>query len=187
MNAPKKNTEIISSLLNGHTPADASECESLRRILTLVSSAKNPFSRDEFHPGHLTAAAFVLNPTWDRVMLIFHAKLHLWLQPGGHFEPGESDPSVAAAREVLEETALQTRWPGEAPRLLDVDVHPIPAWKHEPPHSHFDLRMLLIADPNDAIIGEGVKEARWFGPDDFPSLNLDPGIRRALKKVKLHP
>src|SRR6185295_13963414 len=101
-----------------------------------------------------------------------------------HFEPGEYDPSVAAAREVLEETGMKTSWPGARPLLLDVDVHEIPARKNEPAHGHFDLRMLLIADegelnPNDVV------EARWCEPREFESLKLDPGTVRALKKCGL--
>src|SRR5438046_1868713 len=133
---------LISTLLQNHIPADEREADSLGRIKRLLKDAPNPFSREHYVPGHLTAAGIVLDASRTRTMLIFHAKLKLWLQPGGHFEPGETDPSIAAAREVLEETNLRTHWPGTSPVLLDVDVHPIPARKHEPVHEHFDLRML---------------------------------------------
>jgi 8-oxo-dGTP pyrophosphatase MutT (NUDIX family) len=178
----------VAQFLQTHTPADASERLSLQRIRELIASAANPFSRDHFVPGHLTASAIVLDPPRTRTMLIFHEKLQRWLQPGGHFEPGETDPSVAAAREVLEETGLKTCWPGPRPQLLDVDVHQIPARKSDPEHGHFDLRMLLIADPDTfekAVAGDGVMAARWVSPAEFSGLDLDPGLQRALKKLKL--
>jgi 8-oxo-dGTP pyrophosphatase MutT (NUDIX family) len=173
----------VKQLLSIHKTADASEADSLRRINALVANATEPFSRMHFVPGHLTASAIVVDPPRARALLIFHSKLSMWLQPGGHFEPGESDPSVAAAREVLEETGLQTRWPGNAPLLLDVDVHTIPARKNDPEHCHFDLRMLLIAEGEPQALD--VVEARWVAPAEFPALKLDPGLQRALRKVPL--
>src|SRR5437016_10723464 len=93
--------KIIRALLEQHIPKDASESDSLRRIQTLLAGEDDPFSRHNYIPGHLTASGIVLNADRSRTLLIFHAKLQRWLQPGGHFEPGECDPSATAAREVL--------------------------------------------------------------------------------------
>lgn len=175
--------DIIRSLLQNHHPADDREADSLARILELIATAGGPFSRQHYVPGHLTASAIVIDSKRESTLLIFHDKLKRWLQPGGHFEPGENDPSIAAAREVLEETGLATVWSGTAPVLLDVDVHAIPERKSEPAHEHFDLRMLLVADSKAARAGDGVSQARWAAPDEWHSLDLDPGIRRALGKV----
>jgi len=178
-----KPTSTISALIDEHVPADASETDALRRIKELVVSATEPFSRDQYVPGHLTASAIIFDDAREHVMLIFHQKLQLWLQPGGHFEPGETDPNVAAAREVLEETGLTCRWPGGAPALHDVDVHLIPARKTEPQHSHFDLRMLLISARVPGTAGDGVSAARWFRREAALAMNLDPGLVRALRKI----
>jgi 8-oxo-dGTP pyrophosphatase MutT (NUDIX family) len=172
---------LIEKMLATHQAADASETDSLRRIRELCSTASAPFSRDHFVPGHLTASAIVVDPSRTQVVLILHAKLHMWLQPGGHFEPGENDPSVAAAREVLEETGLKTRWPGDAPLLLDVDVHTIPARKNDPQHNHFDLRMLLVAEGQPQAAE--VVAARWVKPAEFGPMKLDRGLQRALAKI----
>ena len=172
-------------MIQAHTPGDESEADSLRRIADLAATVGAPFSRDNYVPGHLTASAIVLDPKREYAVLIFHTKLNRWLQPGGHFEPGENDPSVAAAREVLEETGLAARWPGPEPILLDVDVHQIPARKTEPAHFHFDLRMLLIADRNEMQAGEGTSDARWVDGTEARQMDLDLGLVRALRKVKL--
>ncbi|HLX63703.1 MAG TPA: NUDIX domain-containing protein [Planctomycetota bacterium] len=176
--------DIVRTFLSSHNPVDTAESGSLRRIGELVAGGGNPFSRAHYVPGHLTASGIVLNPQRTKTLLIFHTKLQRWLQPGGHFEPGENDPSVAAAREVHEETGMPTRWPGAEPVLLDVDVHVIPARKDEPAHEHFDLRMFLIAEEGQVNPNE-VREAGWFEPRFFPELKLDPGTIRALKKVGL--
>ena len=176
--------EIVRSFLAAHQPADASETDSLRRINDLVATGDAPFSRAHYVPGHLTASAIVLDESREHVLLIFHNKLHLWLQPGGHFDAGECDPSIAAAREVLEETGLTARWPGPVPRLHDVDVHSIPARKTEPQHFHFDLRMFMLSPRLPVAPGDdGVAAARWVGRDEAFAMNLDPGLQRALRKI----
>lgn len=43
-----------------------------------------------------------------KVLLIKHKKLGLWLNPGGHIEPGEL-PHQAAEREFFEETGVRVR------------------------------------------------------------------------------
>ncbi|MCW8130879.1 MAG: NUDIX domain-containing protein [Planctomycetota bacterium] len=176
-------TEKIARLLAAHVPADAREAESLRKIQALVATASAPFSREHFVPGHLTASGMVFNAARTKTLLIFHGKLHRWLQPGGHFEPGEDDPGVASMREVREETLLEPRHPDGGPVLLDVDVHLIPARKTDPAHEHHDLRMLLIGDEGKHAIGDGVKDAQWFTREECAAMDLDPGLVRGLKKV----
>jgi 8-oxo-dGTP pyrophosphatase MutT (NUDIX family) len=54
----------------------------------------------------LTASALLIHQ--NKVLLIKHKKLNLWLGPGGHIDEGES-PHQAAEREFLEETGLQVQ------------------------------------------------------------------------------
>ena len=125
----------------------------------------------------------------DRVLLLHHRKLRRWLQPGGHAEPGERDGEAVALREAREETGIEgLDLHPSAPRPLDVDVHPIPARGDEPAHRHLDLRYLVVA-PDDAILRRLASEARalrWFGWTELESLDLDPGLRRALRAARAH-
>lgn len=54
----------------------------------------------------LTSAAFLVHA--QRVLLVKHKKLGIWLVPGGHFEKAEL-PHVVAERECLEESGLKVQ------------------------------------------------------------------------------
>jgi 8-oxo-dGTP pyrophosphatase MutT (NUDIX family) len=124
------------------------------------------------------------------VLLLHHRKLGRWLQPGGHAEPGERDGEAVALREAREETGLDgLLLHPSAPRPLDVDVHPIPARPDEPAHLHLDLRYLAVA-PTGAALRRRAAEARalrWFTWDELAPLDLDPGLRRALRAAQAQP
>ncbi len=53
-----------------------------------------------------TAAGILIND--DKVLLVKHKKLGIWLNPGGHIEPNEL-PHLAAEREFFEETGVKVR------------------------------------------------------------------------------
>lgn len=134
--------------------------EHLRAMLSLLEAPFSALSRDCFEPGHFTASAFVLSPDRKNLLLIRHAKLGIWLQPGGHIESADLDTLAAARREVQEETGLKRV---EVLReVFDVDVHRIPAWKETPAHQHFDIRVLLVAQEIEIEAGDDAAEARWF-------------------------
>jgi 8-oxo-dGTP pyrophosphatase MutT (NUDIX family) len=102
---------------------------------------------------HITASTWIVNPSRDKVLLTHHAKLNIWVQLGGHTDPGE-DWTEAALREAREEsglTALRLAQPG----LFDLDIHEIPARADTPAHEHYDLRFLVEADDEEAFTVSG--------------------------------
>ena len=56
----------------------------------------------------------------DKVLIIHHKRLGVWLPPGGELHAGET-PLEAAARELAEETGLTGRFP----RTSDIDGVPL--------------------------------------------------------------
>ena len=153
-------------------------------MLALSQSAE-PFSRSQFEPGHFTASAFVLNPEKTSILLIFHEKLQMWLQPGGHIEPGDHSLESAARRELLEETGVQVGAPHQlSPGILAIDIHDIPARKSEPEHKHFDVRYLYLAQNRKIRAASDALDARWVEFSEISKLKTDTSVLNTLNKIQ---
>lgn len=153
------------------------------RMLDLLASAIDPFSREHYAPGHFTASAFVCSRDGSGILLIHHAKLGRWLQPGGHVEPTDSDLLAAARREVAEETSL-TELELRTPGIFDLDVHEIPARGASPRHEHFDVRFAFVSKTLEHQAASDALAARWVRWADVPALESDASVMRAVTQLQ---
>jgi 8-oxo-dGTP pyrophosphatase MutT (NUDIX family) len=172
--------------LEGHPSADAREASDLATICAFVRARADPFARSHLD-AHLTGSAFVVSSDGQRVLLVHHRRLDLWLQPGGHGEPGERLGEEVALREAREETGIATlALHPTAPRPLDVDVHRIPERKGVPAHDHLDLRYLVVAPPGVRIRHDldEAHDARWFTWEDLDAMPTDHPFRRMAAKAR---
>jgi 8-oxo-dGTP pyrophosphatase MutT (NUDIX family) len=162
---------------------DERAMNSAERMVGLLRDAAAPFSREHYDPGHVTASAVVLSPESGSVVLVFHERLERWLQPGGHIEPGDRTLAGAARREVQEETGLDVLL--DAPCLVGLDVHEIPATQDEPAHLHYDLMFCFTAA--DTTITGGDSRAAWCGVGQLREYGVDGpllrGVERALRST----
>lgn len=154
----------LQSALSQYQPDDPLECQHLARVNEFAARTAAPFYRDTL-VGHITTSCVLTDLTQNYFLLIWHAKLQRWLQPGGHCEPTDDTLQSSALRELLEETGLsaaQVRLVSE--RIFDIDVHAIPARGREPEHWHYDLRfhfgLVPAANMNsDNVNGANMNEA----------------------------
>lgn len=153
-------------------PVDEREQASIERFAAEVGRLEHPFD-EHADPVHITASALIVGPRG--IVLHRHKRLGIWLQPGGHIDPGEL-PWDGAVREAIEETGLPARLPtGDRPSLAHVDVHPGPRG-----HTHLDLRYVVDADDADPAppVGES-QDVAWFGWDEARAV-ADPGLAGIL-------
>lgn len=182
----------LEAILSRHHASEAREENDRMAMMAFARAHRDPFDR-AIPEGHFTGSGLVMSPDGSAVLLLHHHKLHRWLQPGGHGEPGEAQGETVASREVAEETGLVPKLHPTAPRPFDVDIHKIPAGKNDPEHEHLDLRYLFIADPVEPLRSEGAEESgaeekepglRWFDVDEALDLELDPGLKRMIRKAR---
>ncbi|MCY3850534.1 MAG: NUDIX hydrolase [Acidimicrobiaceae bacterium] len=159
-------------------PLDSPEVRETRDSMrSLLNERPAPLDRRE-RPGHFTASAVVVAAELDRVLLLHHAKLRIWVQPGGHAD-GNSNLMAVALREATEETGISGLkiWP----QAIDLDIHRV-----DPPledaHLHYDVRFLVLAPQSPVLNANHESTAqRWVSPDDFSSLGVDDGLRRLTR------
>ncbi len=70
------------------------------------------------------------------------------------------------------------------PRVLDLDIHAIPARGAEPEHLHLDTRFLVIA-PRGAVelVSDESHALAWVAPNDLARLEADASVRRLFRIV----
>lgn len=149
--------QAVRDSVAARRPVDGREARSRHRFLVALGRLPRPFD-EAADPTHVTGSALVIGPRG--VLLHLHKRLEMWLQPGGHLEPGET-PWAAARREAEEETGLDLAWPDpeRVPRLAHLDVH-----DGGRGHTHLDLRYLLAVDGDDEPRPPAYEsqEVRWF-------------------------
>jgi 8-oxo-dGTP pyrophosphatase MutT (NUDIX family) len=143
-------------------------------------------------------SAFVVNQ--ERVLLVKHKKLGVWLPVGGHIELNE-DPEMALFREIEEECGITAK---DLVVLSDkpigiktakakflyrpnyMDIHVI-----EGKHKHVALNYFLVSEIEDIKLAEKEHdEIGWFPAKDWVKLNLYPEINyyanKAVEKAKIY-
>ena len=171
-------------------PIDGDERRSIERFAAevdrLIAAGVDPFDIDA-DAVHITGSAIVVGTRG--VVLLRHRRLEMWIQPGGHVDPGET-PWDAALREAAEETGLPVSFvtgtgemvgAGEVvPRLVHVDVH-----AGGRGHTHLDLRYLLAAPDLDPAPPEGESpDVAWFGWPDAIDRADDPRLTSLLQHLR---
>lgn len=140
---------------------------------------------------HFTSSALIVEN--NRVLLVYHKKLGVWLYPGGHIEKNEN-PDEALIREVKEETGLDIEIISNKDDTLSDKKRDISSL-HIPyailcelvgDHYHNDLIYLCeIKNKSKKQLKYDPKESDnigFFGLDEIKNLKLFDNFRILLNK-----
>jgi 8-oxo-dGTP diphosphatase len=132
-----------------------------------------------------TVSALIVNA--NKILLIKHKKLNMWLPIGGHIELYEN-PEEALIREIKEETGLSEAdyeiladRPGvpdpECQTLLTprfLNIHDI-----KPPHRHVGMSYVVKAKSDAFALSDEHSDFGWFKLEELDL--LQPPLRPAIR------
>jgi len=174
----------VLALLHQHQTEFEEELAFLAQTISFVMQQDAFWQRSTLE-GHLTGSAWVCSADGGAVLLLHHAKLDRWLQPGGHVDAEDSSLVETARREAMEECGMKVL-ELYSPGIFDLDVHEIPARGAEPAHFHYDLRFLFHV-PEGTQIERNLLETKaiaWLNLEELCSASTPMSLRRmALKSL----
>jgi len=172
-------SQLISELRSYQT-SFVEEQKFVPLFLTLLES-DDAFQRTHL-PGHITGSSWIINSDTTKVLLVHHAKLNRWLQPGGHAD-GDDNVMRVALREAEEETGVKN-FSVLNKEIFDLDIHIIPDRKDFPQHLHYDIRYLIQAnDADEVIVSEESHDVKWISLDELEHYNNETSILRLKQKL----
>jgi len=168
-----------TAILTHWVPPDQEQAELREYYLRHLASYQDGLWRSRL-PEHVTASALVTDPAGPRVLLTLHAKIHRWLQLGGHCEAGDATLAGSALREACEESGLTG---------LRIDPMPLQLSRHRvrcggQEAYHLDVQYLVVATATtDYVVSEESHDLCWFGVDDLPD-EVDEIVRMLVKRAR---
>jgi 8-oxo-dGTP pyrophosphatase MutT (NUDIX family) len=134
-------------------------------------------------PGHITGSAWIVDEDKSHVLLVHHAKLNKWLQPGGHAD-GDENILQVALREAEEETGIKNLSLLKA-EIFDLDIHTIPSRNDFPEHLHYDVRFAFTASKDDELkVSHESHDLQWVKIDQVPVYTqFNKSIERMVEKT----
>jgi len=172
----------LTDLIINHKSRFEEETNFKKRFIDLLLEP-NCFMRLRLE-GHFTASCWTTDMSRRKVLLMHHAKLNKWLQPGGHADGDENLINVAK-KELQEETGLENYSTSNFNNIFDIDIHTIPEKKGIPEHFHYDVRFHFIADKPDEIKkNHESNDLKWVNLDDVQEIcKNEKSIMRMVEKT----
>ena len=175
-------TMDILTQIENYRPYNEQETRDKSVMLDCLNAFADIFTRDNAL-CHMTASAWVVNESFDRVLMAYHNLYDSWSWLGGHAD-GEEDLLAVALREVREESGVQNVRPASEDifslEVLTVDGHQ-KRGKYVSSHLHLNVTYLAVADPAEhvRIKADENSGVKWAKLDEAVALSSEPWMRTA--------
>lgn len=149
----------------------------------LLSACPDIFTREN-QVAHFTASSWLLNPSRDKVLLVYHNLYHSWSWSGGHAD-GEQDLLAVAKREAMEETGVSgVREINEdifSLEVLAVDGHE-KRGIYVPSHLHLNVTYLLEAKEGESLRVKADENSgvQWFPLEEAVKMSSEPWMAERI-------
>ncbi len=138
---------------------------------------------------HFTATVYIVKD--NKVLLVHHRKLGIWLAVGGHIDENET-PDIALKREAKEEAGIDIEVIAERDigikedGKVDVLLTPRHILLEDIKNDHDHIDLIYFARPKQDDIKlkcDEHHEIRWFSEDELDSLNIPHNAKYLAKKA----
>ena len=167
----------LKKAIAAFVPTCEQEERDQKMMLTFIDANPDCLTRDN-QIAHLTASAWVVNPTRDKVLMVYHNIYDSWSWTGGHAD-GEADLAAVAYREACEETGIQGLKPlmdGPASlEIITVDGH-VKRGQYISSHLHMNLTYLFEASEDQALTvkDDENSDVAWIPCDELETYVSEP-------------
>ena len=185
MKAPehKDIRDTIISAIQQIKPYDVIEENQIEQTLKWIASGEEVFrvTKPDTPKKHLVSYFIVLDPKFQKILLVDHKKSGLWLPPGGHVEIDE-DPKDAVTRECMEELGIKAQFIYKDPIFITETV----TIGQTAGHIDVSVWYIIKGDQNHNydFDKEEFSRVEWFKLDEIPYKKSDPHMERFITKLK---
>lgn len=152
-------------------------------IIDLINKNNDILNRSS-KDYHLTASSWIVNETFDKILLVYHNLYDSWSWTGGHAD-GDSNLLNVAIKEAKEETGITNIYPLSkgiySLEILAVDGH-IKKNEYVNSHLHLNITYLLCASSNDElkIKPDENSNVSWFNIDEVVDKSSEKWFREHI-------
>ncbi|WP_349944013.1 NUDIX hydrolase [Lacrimispora sp. BS-2] len=180
--------EKFKKTVEDFLPYNEQEERDKEMLLQYLASGESIFFRESL-TAHMSASAWVVNQSRDKVLMAYHNIYDSWAWTGGHAD-GEMDLLKVAIREAMEETGITKVRPVTEDifslEVLTVDGHE-KRGAYVSSHLHLNVTYLLEADDREALHKKEDEnsEVGWFGLEECLTSVNEPWMRERIYRKLL--
>lgn len=172
-----KNTMKLIEELKAYEPFNEQEERDKAIILECLENNDRIFTRNSV-TAHMTASAWVVNKSRDKVLMAYHNIYDSWAWLGGHAD-GERDLLSVAIKETMEESGIRNVTPVTEKiysiEVLTVDGH-MKRGEYVSSHLHLNITYLLQADETELLTVKADENSgvSWFALEEVFQKSSEP-------------
>lgn len=177
---------MLKDQIQAYSPYNEQEANDKRIMLQYIDQNDDVLTRNN-EIAHFTASAWVLNPSENKILMIYHNIYQSWSWTGGHAD-GEEDLLSVAIREVQEETGIQHVVPVTddifSLEIITVDGH-MKKGKYVSSHLHLNVTYLLKAAEDETLVAKPDENSgvKWMDIDEAVSASNEPWMQEIYQKL----